>query len=195
MGENLRKIIVVTGYIAIAAISLSVVVWCFWYISQNPIQTVASGKRMEMIPPEVIGLHDAWGNKALSWERIFSILTVASVILSTLVASGSSFLGDKLRNIIAVAAAISAGLIASFNPRKTAEDFWDAWRILNVAKIEFIADETKNLSYVASAVRNAESLLHKRRYEQSQLEDDRHNVSRTAEIGQQEPPAVQNKSP
>ena len=90
---------------------------------------------------------DAWGNLAARWGRIHTALVIGSIFLSALVASGSALLNEKARSAAAILAAVCTGVLASLNPQKQSEEFWEAWRMLNVAKLEFCIRPVKATAF------------------------------------------------
>jgi len=159
------------------AIALAVAAWIVWFLTFPPLATLTPERlkeevpstpkelleRLSLVPHQLIQLHDSWLNEAVFWKRVHYTLAVLSVVLSTLVASGASLLGEKPRNFIAVSAAIATGLLTSLSPYKTHEDFIGAWRMVNVTKLEYLAG-MRDVSYLVSQVGVAESSLRESRH-------------------------------
>lgn len=168
-----------TSSVFAAAILLGFGVWILLILNFTPIKTLSPEElikevpstpqetlqRISAIPIQLIQLHDAWLNEAVFWRRVHYVLAISAIVLSTLVASGSSLLGEKLRNLVAVAAAISTGLLTTLNPYKTYEDFIGAWRIVNVAKLEYVSG-MRDALHLIGQVKYAEDVLRESRHYQ-----------------------------
>jgi hypothetical protein len=161
------------------AVVLGLALWIYLFLNFPEIKTLAPEKvkqampstaddvidRMAKIPFQLIQLHDTWLNEAVFWRRVHYVLAIASVVLSALVASGSSILTDKTRNIVAVCAAVATGLLTSLTPYKQYEEFISAWRIVNVAKLQYLSGKY-DLNYLVGQVGIAENLLKESRHYQ-----------------------------
>lgn len=134
-----------------------------------------AAKKDANIPLQLRQLHNAWLHKAQRWEHIYYTLTILSVLFATLVATGDSlrilFPKDSTwfeatRTAVAIAAALTTGLLAAFNPYKIYEDYIGAWRIVNTAKLEYLMKKDLLLGYLVDQTRVAEeSLRESRRYD------------------------------
>ena len=163
---------------------LVIVIWRFgrlraWLTpkssDEKPPNVLANENRLwekwSRIPKELQELHGAWLKKARWWEGVFYGLTISSVLLAAVVAATSGdtsnppLLSPAWIKVVAVASAVSTGLLAALNPYKIHEEFIAAWRIVNTAKLEFLSADVRTAYYVAEQVRYAEDFLKEsRRY-------------------------------
>ena len=118
--------------------------------------------RMAELPPQLIQLHDSWLSQAIFWSHLYGVLLVLSIVASTLVASGASILGEKPRNIIGVIAAISVGLLNGMSPFKIHEDFIEAWRSVNVVKLQYLMGQA-DIKDLSKSISDTEIYLRKKR--------------------------------
>jgi hypothetical protein len=138
----------------------------FWLRERSNAAGWSYSKKSETIPPELAQLHNAWLKKAVRWERAYLILTISAVSLSALVATGTLLFPDSVRNWLAVASVIVTGSLTAFNPYKAHEDYIGAWRVLNLAKLDYLVKDDAKLSYLVEQARIAEDgLRDSRRYD------------------------------
>ncbi len=164
----------------IALVLLPFVVWAVWVLIPPSIESLSIAElktkapdmdqaildRSKLIPYQLIQLHDAWLAEAIYWRHVHYVLACSSIALSALVASGSGLLTNTPRNVVAVLAAISTGLLTTITPYKTYEDFIGAWRIVNVAKLEFLMAKMTYDEF-SGQLRLAENMLREsRQYQQ-----------------------------
>jgi hypothetical protein len=160
-------VVVVVLAIVGAWTSVRIIVNQLRKLDPPPVPNARTKKEYDEVPQQLIQLHNAWLAKAKRWEVYFYALTTCSVLFATLVASGDSlerFFVDKddfarARTVVAIATALTTGMLAAFNPYKVYEDYIGAWRMVNTAKLEFLMKSDVDLAYVADQVRLAEDSL------------------------------------
>lgn len=113
------------------------------------------------VPDEVKAQLSLWSRNAMLYMITGYLLAVAGTLCSLAVATfADSLIPIYIRSLTFVAA-VSTALLAIIRPFEAANVFWAAWRVLNLATLEFVLDNAHDPARLASAVKEGHRLIAK----------------------------------
>ena len=111
------------------------------------------------VPREIQKQLAKWGRQATILRVVNVLLGITATVASILVAAKINSFGKTTIEWLAVAAAASAGLLASLDMGPKANRMRNAWRRLNAAVIMFESDGDLTLKQLVKEYSEAESMI------------------------------------
>lgn len=110
-------------------------------------------------PSRIVQIHKTWSWQVRSLRTAHVALVIIATASSILVSAGiaNDYLG--VPNPLAIIAAIAIGLVSAFALGDKANDFRNAWRVLNAAIIRYETEPEFTVEQLIKAYEDAEQLI------------------------------------